>query len=131
VLAADVAIRAWFALAFPIVQASDYAVYYAGARVVAGLGGGSLDAMYSIFPKLWLGAVFRLLGDDLWVIALANGALHCAALGLLYAATRRIFGEPTALLAACWPRSSARSAPPSCTSGTSPRARCRERSSSR
>jgi hypothetical protein len=100
VLAVDLVVRAWFAVSFPILQVSDYASYYEGARVVAGISDRKLDAMYPIFPKLWLGAVFRLFGDGLVVVGLANALLHGAALFLLYAGASRVFGRATALVAA-------------------------------
>lgn len=91
--------RVWFALSFPIVQISDYGVYYDGARDFAGLGPPSRDAAYSIFAKLFFAGTFRLFGDGLRVIGVANTVLYAFALTLLYAATCHLFDRGTATIA--------------------------------
>ena len=96
ILAVSLVARLAFAFSFPIVQVSDYAAYYSEARVLAGLTPGS-PSLGNIGPKLFYAFAFRVMGDDLRVIAVANLLVYAAALVLLYLATYRIFGRSTAI----------------------------------
>jgi hypothetical protein len=98
VLALILGLRLWFALAFPIVQVSDYQAYYQEARGFAGLGPLGVSAVYAIAPKLFYAVLFRLFGDDLRVIGVTNAITYAVAVSVLYVAVRRTFGPTTALL---------------------------------
>ncbi len=92
-------VRVGFALAAPIVQVSDYLTYYNDARGYAGLLGAEFrPTIGNVGQKLFYAACFRLFGDGLRVIGLANAALALLALTCLSLATRRVFGVATARL---------------------------------
>lgn len=98
-LSAVVLSRLWFAVTFPVVQISDYEAYYNEARGFAGLTTSQVSALNAIGPKLFYAAWFRLVGDSLVGIGIANTFLYAASLSLAYAGTRRIFGRATAIVA--------------------------------
>ena len=97
-LSAVVASRLWFAVTFPVVQISDYEAYYNEARGFAGLIESHVSAMNAIGPKLVFALWFRLVGDSLAGIGIANTFLYAASLCMVYAGTWRIFGRTTATL---------------------------------
>ncbi len=97
-LSAIVLSRLWFAVTFPVVQISDYEAYYNEARGFAGLIEPHVSALNAIGPKLVFAVWFRLVGDSLTGIGIANTFLYATSLCLAYAGTRRIFGRTTATL---------------------------------
>ena len=98
VLLAIVASRLWFALTFPVVQISDYEAYYDEARGFASLSARGVTPFNSIGPKLFFSVWFRLFGDGLRGVGVANTFLYAAAVGLAYAGTMRAFGRTTAVV---------------------------------
>src|SRR5712692_2266143 len=86
--------RVAFALAFPIVQVSDYGAYYQEGRGLAGLGSTHLGGG-NLGPKLFYALVFRIFGDDLRVIGVTNAALYAAVVLLIYLGALRTFGKAT------------------------------------
>jgi hypothetical protein len=90
---AALAVRVWFALAFPVAQVSDYAGYYEEARALAGLADRSLNPEQAIGPKLVYAAVFRLFGDSLYVVGLTNAVLFTSAVAFAFLGACRLFGR--------------------------------------
>jgi hypothetical protein len=95
-LAAVLAVRVSFAVAFPVAQVSDYASYYEEARALAGLADRSLNPEHAMGPKLLYGGVFRVFGDSLRVVGLTNAFLFTLAVAAAYLGVCRIFDRRTA-----------------------------------
>ena len=97
-LVALIVSRLWFALTFPVAQISDYEAYYNEARGFAGLAPLTVTWLNSIGPKLFFSVWFRLFGDGLRGIGVANTLFYAAAVGLVAAAASRAFDRATALV---------------------------------
>lgn len=80
---------------------SDAAVFDERAREIASgdLRGGA-DFVHAPLYAYFLGAVYAFLGSDPWIVRLVQAILGAASCLVLYAATRRLFDNRTALLAA-------------------------------
>jgi hypothetical protein len=63
-------------------------------------GAGGPLGVGNVGAKFFYAATFRLLGDSLVVIGLANAVVYALAVVLLYVAAERLFDRPTAIVAA-------------------------------
>lgn len=88
----------------PIVDAKSYDDW--GLRIADGDWLGDQTFYQAPAYPYFLGVVYSLFGHDLWMLRVVQILLGAAASGLLYAATRAMFGRPAAwaagLLIACY-----------------------------
>jgi hypothetical protein len=94
-------LRIVWTFAYPVEQSTDYGEHYAQALSFAGMEEGTGNPIRTIGQSLLAAPILALSGGDVRAIGILNAILSGAALVMLYASTRRIFGVREALAAGC------------------------------